>query len=86
MVLDFQIKMASEVNVDTLSAENKTALKNVEKEKLTDSEGFLHQNGSESAGGDSASSRVPYEQMTSKDYYFDSYAHFGIHEVTMRKK
>ena len=22
------------------------------------------------------------EEMTSKDYYFDSYAHFGIHEVT----
>lgn len=21
------------------------------------------------------------DQMTSKDYYFDSYAHFGIHEV-----
>lgn len=24
---------------------------------------------------------VPPNQMTSKDYYFDSYAHFGIHEV-----
>lgn len=24
---------------------------------------------------------VPHNQMTSKDYYFDSYAHFGIHEV-----
>ena len=22
------------------------------------------------------------EDMTAKDYYFDSYAHFGIHEVT----
>lgn len=22
------------------------------------------------------------EEMTSRDYYFDSYAHFGIHEVT----
>lgn len=21
------------------------------------------------------------EEMTSRDYYFDSYAHFGIHEV-----
>ena len=21
------------------------------------------------------------DEMTSKDYYFDSYAHFGIHEV-----
>ncbi len=24
---------------------------------------------------------VPVNDMTSKDYYFDSYAHFGIHEV-----
>ena len=24
---------------------------------------------------------VGLEDMTSKDYYFDSYAHFGIHEV-----
>ena len=23
------------------------------------------------------------EEMTSKDYYFDSYAHFGIHEVML---
>jgi hypothetical protein len=23
-------------------------------------------------------------EMTSKDYYFDSYAHFGIHEVFFR--
>ena len=23
------------------------------------------------------------EEMTSKDYYFDSYAHFGIHEVRL---
>ena len=23
------------------------------------------------------------EEMTSKDYYFDSYAHFGIHEVSI---
>lgn len=25
--------------------------------------------------------RPDYNEMTSKDYYFDSYAHFGIHEV-----
>lgn len=24
------------------------------------------------------------EDMTSKDYYFDSYAHFGIHEVSSK--
>lgn len=24
---------------------------------------------------------VGLDEMTSKDYYFDSYAHFGIHEV-----
>lgn len=23
------------------------------------------------------------EEMTSRDYYFDSYAHFGIHEVRL---
>jgi len=26
-------------------------------------------------------STKPINEMTSKDYYFDSYAHFGIHEV-----
>lgn len=31
-----------------------------------------------------AKDRVPYEQMTSKDYYFDSYAHFGIHEEMLK--
>ena len=25
--------------------------------------------------------QIPADEMTSKDYYFDSYAHFGIHEV-----
>lgn len=25
--------------------------------------------------------KIPVTEMTSKDYYFDSYAHFGIHEV-----
>jgi len=33
--------------------------------------------------GEKVESRVGYDQMTSKDYYFDSYAHFGIHEVCM---
>lgn len=27
------------------------------------------------------SAKPAAEDMTSKDYYFDSYAHFGIHEV-----
>ncbi|VDP13061.1 unnamed protein product [Soboliphyme baturini] len=27
---------------------------------------------------------VPYEEMTSRDYYFDSYAHFGIHEEMLK--
>lgn len=26
------------------------------------------------------------EEMTSQDYYFDSYAHFGIHEVTAARR
>lgn len=29
---------------------------------------------------------VPVEEMTSKDYYFDSYGHFGIHEVSLSEK
>lgn len=28
--------------------------------------------------------RVKPEEMTSKDYYFDSYAHFGIHEEMLK--
>ena len=40
------------------------------KGKLTASAGDATQNGA-----------VGLEEMTSKDYYFDSYAHFGIHEV-----
>lgn len=27
---------------------------------------------------------VPLDQMTSRDYYFDSYAHFGIHEEMLK--
>ena len=27
---------------------------------------------------------VSSDQMTSKDYYFDSYAHFGIHEEMLK--
>uniref|UniRef100_A0A8W8MSP4 type I protein arginine methyltransferase n=1 Tax=Magallana gigas TaxID=29159 RepID=A0A8W8MSP4_MAGGI len=27
---------------------------------------------------------VPVEEMTSKDYYFDSYGHFGIHEEMLK--
>jgi hypothetical protein len=38
--------------------------------------------GKPAAAGDAAQNGyVPPEDMTSKDYYFDSYAHFGIHEV-----
>jgi protein arginine N-methyltransferase 1 len=28
--------------------------------------------------------RAAYKEMTSKDYYFDSYAHFGIHEEMLK--
>ena len=31
--------------------------------------------------GDEATPNKPADEMTSRDYYFDSYAHFGIHEV-----
>lgn len=33
--------------------------------------------------GSSSSKRPALNEMTSKDYYFDSYAHFGIHEVRL---
>merc|ERR1712212_60824 len=29
-------------------------------------------------------SKLAIEEMTSKDYYFDSYAHFGIHEEMLK--
>ena len=32
--------------------------------------------------GDESAKNV--EDMTSKDYYFDSYAHFGIHEEMLK--
>lgn len=28
--------------------------------------------------------KVKPEEMTSRDYYFDSYAHFGIHEEMVK--
>ena len=33
------------------------------------------------AGADNGAAAGALAEMTSKDYYFDSYAHFGIHEV-----
>nr|XP_009861039.1 protein arginine N-methyltransferase 1-like [Ciona intestinalis] len=38
------------------------------------------------AGDDAAKlvGKIPPEKMTSKDYYFDSYAHFGIHEEMLK--
>ena len=32
--------------------------------------------------GEKDVSKLNLAEMTSKDYYFDSYAHFGIHEVS----
>ncbi len=31
-----------------------------------------------------AVTKLSNEEMTSKDYYFDSYAHFGIHEEMLK--
>ncbi|XP_018322897.1 protein arginine N-methyltransferase 1 [Agrilus planipennis] len=33
---------------------------------------------------DKALNDIPAEEMTSRDYYFDSYAHFGIHEEMLK--
>jgi len=41
-----------------------------------------HEN--ECVGDGPSEKRVAYEEMTSKDYYFDSYAHFGIHEEMLK--
>ncbi|XP_025085963.1 protein arginine N-methyltransferase 1-like [Pomacea canaliculata] len=35
-------------------------------------------------GGSKPNGHVAAEDMTSKDYYFDSYAHFGIHEEMLK--
>uniref|UniRef100_A0A914X1K6 Uncharacterized protein n=1 Tax=Plectus sambesii TaxID=2011161 RepID=A0A914X1K6_9BILA len=35
-------------------------------------------------GDDPKADRAAYSEMTSKDYYFDSYAHFGIHEEMLK--
>lgn len=34
--------------------------------------------------GDGGRKNVPLDEMTSRDYYFDSYAHFGIHEEMLK--
>jgi protein arginine N-methyltransferase 1 len=52
----------------------------------------LHQatqiNGNENNNGDTVKSptdsATSAEEMTSRDYYFDSYAHFGIHEEMLK--
>ena len=36
------------------------------------------------AGDASKVAHLKSEEMTSKDYYFDSYAHFGIHEEMLK--
>ena len=38
----------------------------------------------EVADGEADIGKVAPEKMTSKDYYFDSYAHFGIHEEMLK--
>lgn len=35
-------------------------------------------------GNGDAVKAVGIEEMTSRDYYFDSYAHFGIHEEMLK--
>lgn len=48
-------------------------------------------NGIEAGGGEmkmntenGPTKPVAIEEMTSRDYYFDSYAHFGIHEEMLK--
>jgi protein arginine N-methyltransferase 1 len=42
------------------------------------------ENGSEDATKDKKIEDLNSSEMTSKDYYFDSYAHFGIHEEMLK--
>lgn len=44
-------------------------------------------NGTDTAATDPTATPAPkvaIEEMTSRDYYFDSYAHFGIHEEMLK--
>lgn len=51
-------------------------------------------NGDENVNGNNSPTKAAHlndqqvrpEEMTSKDYYFDSYAHFGIHEEMLKVK
>jgi len=68
-------------------AHNHTDLKGKE-EKL---EGMDLSGGGEAGGAESSSGATPNgvsvnnpDEMTSRDYYFDSYAHFGIHEEMLK--
>merc|ERR1711935_842140 len=70
-VVDRNLKMADQMEVSQSAAEN------IKDSKTDDSK----TNGAAGAGGDAA---VKPEEMTSKDYYFDSYAHFGIHEEMLK--
>lgn len=40
--------------------------------------------GGATANGENPNPDVDVDEMTSKDYYFDSYAHFGIHEEMLK--
>ena len=42
------------------------------------------ENGTKTATKDKKLEGLSSEEMTSKDYYFDSYAHFGIHEEMLK--
>lgn len=40
--------------------------------------------GEEASAGANANANANADEMTSRDYYFDSYAHFGIHEEMLK--
>lgn len=43
-----------------------------------------HENGNDIIEKEKDLSTTKPEDMTSRDYYFDSYAHFGIHEEMLK--
>lgn len=64
---------------DTTAAKNASA--SVAPTQVTKPTAVTNGEMSESQTAGATSDKVGYGEMTSKDYYFDSYAHFGIHEV-----
>ena len=54
------------------------------KKEMTEHMGQAITNGPSISSNGNASENANPDEMTSKDYYFHSYAHFGIHEAMLK--